>query len=141
MSGSVLCAGIVVADHVSSPISHLPAAGELVLADKLLLTIGGCAANVAVDNTIRLQQITGDQQAQVRAGVQQSRDVQQRRQQAEARLGAEARTGDAGARQARTARLDLPRVSTSARATDPGQGQPRPGRQPPPWQRARAWVW
>jgi len=45
----VLCAGIVVADHVSSPIDHLPAAGELVLADRLLLTIGGCAANVAVD--------------------------------------------------------------------------------------------
>lgn len=45
----VLCAGIVVADHVSSPISHLPTAGELVLADRLLLTIGGCAANVAVD--------------------------------------------------------------------------------------------
>jgi sugar/nucleoside kinase (ribokinase family) len=45
----VLCAGIIVADHVSSPISHLPAAGELVLAEQLLLTIGGCAANVAVD--------------------------------------------------------------------------------------------
>jgi len=51
MSGptDVLCAGIIVADHVSSPIHHLPAAGELVLADQLLLTIGGCAANVAVD--------------------------------------------------------------------------------------------
>ncbi len=49
MSGAVLCAGIVVADHVSSPISHLPAPGELVLADQLVLTIGGCAANVAVD--------------------------------------------------------------------------------------------
>jgi sugar/nucleoside kinase (ribokinase family) len=49
MSRAVLCAGIVVADHVSSPISHLPAAGELVLADQLVLTIGGCAANVAVD--------------------------------------------------------------------------------------------
>lgn len=48
-SPGVLCAGIVVADHVSSPISHLPAAGELVLADQLVLTIGGCAANVAVD--------------------------------------------------------------------------------------------
>jgi sugar/nucleoside kinase (ribokinase family) len=48
-SADVLCAGIIVADHVSSPISHLPAAGELVLADRLLLTIGGCAANVAVD--------------------------------------------------------------------------------------------
>jgi sugar/nucleoside kinase (ribokinase family) len=45
----VLSAGIIVADHVSSPISHLPAEGELVLADQLLLTIGGCAANVAVD--------------------------------------------------------------------------------------------
>jgi sugar/nucleoside kinase (ribokinase family) len=45
----VLCAGIIVADHVSSPITHLPEAGELVLTDQLLLTIGGCAANVAVD--------------------------------------------------------------------------------------------
>jgi sugar/nucleoside kinase (ribokinase family) len=45
----VLCAGIVVADHVSSPISHLPAAGELVMAEHLILTLGGCAANAAVD--------------------------------------------------------------------------------------------
>ena len=45
----VLCAGIVVADHICTPIAHLPAAGELVLADRLLLTTGGCAANVAVD--------------------------------------------------------------------------------------------
>jgi sugar/nucleoside kinase (ribokinase family) len=49
VSTDVLCAGVIVADHVSSPISHLPAPGELVLADQLLLTIGGCAANVAVD--------------------------------------------------------------------------------------------
>jgi sugar/nucleoside kinase (ribokinase family) len=48
-SPEVLCAGIVVADHVCTPIDHLPAAGELVKADRLLLTIGGCAANVAVD--------------------------------------------------------------------------------------------
>jgi sugar/nucleoside kinase (ribokinase family) len=49
MTTEVLCAGIVVADHVSSPITHLPEAGELVLAGQLILTIGGCAANVAVD--------------------------------------------------------------------------------------------
>ena len=45
----VLCAGIVVADHVCTPIAHVPAAGELVMADSMLLTIGGCAANAAVD--------------------------------------------------------------------------------------------
>lgn len=49
ISPEVLCAGIIVSDHVSSPISRLPKAGELVLADSLLLTIGGCAANAAVD--------------------------------------------------------------------------------------------
>jgi sugar/nucleoside kinase (ribokinase family) len=45
----VLCAGIIVADHVCTPIDHVPAAGELVMADRILLTIGGCAANTAVD--------------------------------------------------------------------------------------------
>lgn len=45
----VMCAGIIVADHVCTPISHLPAPGELVMADRLLLTLGGCAANTAVD--------------------------------------------------------------------------------------------
>ncbi len=45
----VLCAGIVVADHVCAPISHVPTGGELVLADDMILTIGGCAANAAVD--------------------------------------------------------------------------------------------
>jgi sugar/nucleoside kinase (ribokinase family) len=48
-SPEVLCAGIVVADHLCTPISHLPAAGELVMADRLILTLGGCAANAAVD--------------------------------------------------------------------------------------------
>ncbi len=45
---AVLCAGILVADHVCTPIDHLPAAGELVPAERILLTLGGCAANVAV---------------------------------------------------------------------------------------------
>jgi sugar/nucleoside kinase (ribokinase family) len=45
----VLCAGVVVADHLCSPIDHLPAPGELVLAEELVLELGGCASNVAVD--------------------------------------------------------------------------------------------
>ncbi len=49
VSADVLCCGIVVADHLCSPIAHVPAAGELVLAEKMLLTIGGCAANAGVD--------------------------------------------------------------------------------------------
>jgi sugar/nucleoside kinase (ribokinase family) len=44
-----LCLGIVVADHVCEPVSHLPRAGELVLTPRTHLSIGGCAANVAVD--------------------------------------------------------------------------------------------
>ena len=48
VSTDVLCAGIVVADHVSSPISHLPAAGELVLADQLLLTMGGSPTSPSI---------------------------------------------------------------------------------------------
>lgn len=45
----VICAGIVVADHLCTPIDHLPAAGELVMADDLVLNIGGCASNAAMD--------------------------------------------------------------------------------------------
>ena len=45
----VVCAGVVVADHLCTPIAHLPAAGELVAADDLVLNIGGCASNAAVD--------------------------------------------------------------------------------------------
>jgi sugar/nucleoside kinase (ribokinase family) len=45
----VLSAGIIVADYVCAPIPHIPGAGELVLTERILLTIGGCAANVAVD--------------------------------------------------------------------------------------------
>ena len=44
-----LCAGIVVADHVCEPVDHVPAPGELVLTNRMELTIGGCASNVAVD--------------------------------------------------------------------------------------------
>lgn len=44
-----LSVGVLVADHLCTPISHLPRAGELVLADRLELAIGGCAANAAID--------------------------------------------------------------------------------------------
>jgi sugar/nucleoside kinase (ribokinase family) len=46
---SVVCAGVLVADHISTPIAHAPSAGELVMADELVLNIGGLAANVTVD--------------------------------------------------------------------------------------------
>jgi sugar/nucleoside kinase (ribokinase family) len=44
-----LCAGIVVADFFCDPIPQFPPPGGLILTDSLHLTIGGCAANVAVD--------------------------------------------------------------------------------------------
>jgi sugar/nucleoside kinase (ribokinase family) len=44
----VVCAGVLVADHLSTPIDHLPAAGEVVAADDLVLNIGGCASNAAM---------------------------------------------------------------------------------------------
>jgi sugar/nucleoside kinase (ribokinase family) len=45
----VVCAGLVVADHLCPPIDHLPRSGELVTVDELVLNIGGGAANTAVD--------------------------------------------------------------------------------------------
>ncbi|MDR3634994.1 MAG: carbohydrate kinase family protein [Isosphaeraceae bacterium] len=45
----IVCAGMVVTDHVCPPLDHLPAEGELVAVDDLLLNIGGGAANAAVD--------------------------------------------------------------------------------------------
>jgi sugar/nucleoside kinase (ribokinase family) len=43
-----LCAGIVVADHLCEPIENVPEAGQLVLTNRTSLSIGGCAANVAL---------------------------------------------------------------------------------------------
>lgn len=45
----VVCAGIVVADHLCTPIERMPAPGELMTADDLVLNIGGCASNAAMD--------------------------------------------------------------------------------------------
>lgn len=44
----VVCAGILVADHVNEPIPTMPAPGQLMAADRMYLHTGGCAANVAV---------------------------------------------------------------------------------------------
>ncbi len=45
----VVCAGLVVADHVTPPLDHLPRSGELIAVDNLVLNIGGGAANTAVN--------------------------------------------------------------------------------------------
>ena len=47
----VVCLGILVADIFGSPINSMPAAGELALLDRYLMSVGGCAANTAVDLT------------------------------------------------------------------------------------------
>ncbi|GIW87424.1 MAG: kinase [Isosphaeraceae bacterium] len=46
---AVVSAGVVVADHLCAPIDRLPAPGELVKADELVLHIGGGACNAAMD--------------------------------------------------------------------------------------------
>ena len=45
----VLCAGLITVDHVCAPIAHIPAAGELVMTDRIELAVGGSAANVGLD--------------------------------------------------------------------------------------------
>lgn len=49
MSVECLCAGILVADHLCAPIPRIPHAGELILAERLVLNIGGCASNAGMD--------------------------------------------------------------------------------------------
>ena len=44
-----LCLGILFADVVCHPISHLPVPGELVPTDRVELSLGGCASNVATN--------------------------------------------------------------------------------------------
>ena len=44
-----LCSGILFADIACSPISHVPAEGELIPTEKIELNLGGCASNVAVN--------------------------------------------------------------------------------------------
>ena len=45
----VVCAGMVVADHVCPPLDHMPKSGELIEVDHMVLNIGGGAANVSAD--------------------------------------------------------------------------------------------
>jgi len=44
----VLCIGVLVADILAPPLPRLPAAGELLRVDDLMLSVGGCAANAAI---------------------------------------------------------------------------------------------
>ncbi|MGO9600381.1 MAG: carbohydrate kinase family protein [Isosphaeraceae bacterium] len=46
---AVVCAGMVVIDHVTPPLDRLPRSGELVSVEHLVLSTGGGAANTAVD--------------------------------------------------------------------------------------------
>jgi sugar/nucleoside kinase (ribokinase family) len=45
----IVCVGILIADVFASPVDSLPAAGELALMDRYLLSAGGCASNTAAD--------------------------------------------------------------------------------------------
>jgi sugar/nucleoside kinase (ribokinase family) len=45
----VVCAGIVVADHLCTPLDHMPTPGELIGCSHMVLNIGGGAANVSAD--------------------------------------------------------------------------------------------
>lgn len=49
MSIDCLSVGVLVADHLCAPVARVPRAGELLLTDHLLLNIGGCASNAAMD--------------------------------------------------------------------------------------------
>jgi sugar/nucleoside kinase (ribokinase family) len=44
-----LCAGVLFADYVCAPVSHVPEAGELVPTDGIQLALGGCASNTGLD--------------------------------------------------------------------------------------------
>lgn len=53
-----LCCGLIVTDLVCAPLVRIPRPGELLVTPSLTLTIGGCAANVAV-NLARLETRVG----------------------------------------------------------------------------------
>lgn len=53
-----LCAGILFADVGCSPITHCPVPGELVATERVELSLGGCASNVAL-NLAKLEVPTG----------------------------------------------------------------------------------
>jgi len=48
-SSEIICVGLIVADHVCSPIPNFPPPGSLQTTPHMELTIGGCAANVSAD--------------------------------------------------------------------------------------------
>lgn len=48
MEGKVLCAGLLVGDFLSKPVTQMPERGKLTLVEKSELHVGGCAANTAL---------------------------------------------------------------------------------------------
>jgi len=44
-----LCAGILFADHVCSPIPRVPEPGELIIPERMQLGLGGCSSNTALN--------------------------------------------------------------------------------------------
>ena len=49
MAIDCLCAGILFADYICSPIDRMPEAGQLVPTDGIKIALGGCASNAAID--------------------------------------------------------------------------------------------
>ena len=49
MPHECLSVGVLVADHMCAPLDRMPKPGELLVTEQLLLTIGGCASNAAMD--------------------------------------------------------------------------------------------
>ena len=75
------CAGILVADTLCGPIKAIPPAGQILVLDDMLSTVGGCAANVACGlmkqgiETAVTGCVGNDHGAKIVTGELESRDI------------------------------------------------------------------